>query len=180
MDNPGARAELRRCRASVDAVGVPMALLLARQIGVTRLDDDDRALDVALGLAILLAHVRESADPKTAVLRAVGYSRIPAPSKNKNSNDPGEERPILSDVRFRRLMDAEPGPELLMTLIRLIRLCDGRMNIADLSEAWWSWHRSSYDRDHIRRRWAMDYYNVRTDRSNLPDSNLAESAGDPE
>lgn len=146
--DPAVRARLRRCRSAAEALAIAPAIGLARRLGGDRVERDalDRRFERALGLARLLAHV--SSDASEPVMRIAGYPRFPG---ERESGDDGN-RPLLSEVRFKRLLLAPPSEELLTTLIRLLAQVDGRANIARLAQDVWWWN------DRTRERWAFEYY----------------------
>lgn len=145
---PGVRAQLRRCRSSQDALGVPAAVLLATMLGGLKSAGDGR-LGRALDLARVLSHVRlhESA---TRPMRSAGYDRFP--------HGQSDEKPKkLSEQRFRRLLEVQEGEELVTAFVRLIALLDGQVNVAAVSRAFLDW--THPDRgDEVRKAWAFDYY----------------------
>ena len=92
-------------------------------------------------LAGVLAFVRESDDSRVA--RAVG----------RTSLDADQPPPVLSEVRFRRLLQTQPD-ELMAAMRRLVRLTKGRANVRDLSSTILYWG------DKVKQRWLFDYYAV--------------------
>jgi CRISPR system Cascade subunit CasB len=147
--DPAARARLRRCRSSLDAIGIPAALSLARRLGATAEGVHPGKLEAALGLARVLAHV--PGDGSLSAMRVVGWSIFPddrAGGKGETSTGPR-----LSEARFRRLLQAVPGEELTRMVIRLMHLVGGPINIRELAQDYLDWHRDS-----TRYRWAFQYY----------------------
>ena len=137
----GALARLRRCQGPTDALVVPQALTLVRRLGL----DGERRLD-ALGLAIVLAHVRES--DGLPLMRAAGWQSFPG---DRRESEVGAERPLLSEPRFRRLLQTTPD-ERIAAFVRLVRLLGGKANVNDLAASFLAWG------DRVRQRWAFDYY----------------------
>lgn len=148
--DPGTRARLRRCRSTVEALSIPAAVSLARQLGAPGdgAGDDDWRWAVGLDLARVLAHVSEH-DPGQRPMRAAGWKTFP---DDRKESEAGEDRPRLSEVRFRRLLDTARGEEQVVAFIRLIKLLGGTVNVAALAEDFWHWS------DRTKRRWAFDYY----------------------
>lgn len=142
------RARLRRCRSTAEALTIAQAIGLARRLGVTRPEREGSAgrLERALELARLLAHV--SSDAPESVMRIAGYTDFPGERDTANEGS----RPALSETRFKRVLLASPGEELLTLLIRLLAQVDGRANIARLAQDVWWWN------DKTRERWAFEYY----------------------
>jgi CRISPR type I-E-associated protein CasB/Cse2 len=125
------------------------AVALARRLDALRTDvrETDPRIDVALGLARVLAHVRE--DSTLRPMRAAGWSRFPSESVRSS----GDDQPKLAEVRFRRLLEVRQGEELVTAFVRLIDLLGNTVNVSDLSYAFVRW-----DKDEVRRKWAFDYY----------------------
>lgn len=142
------RARLRRCRSTAEALTIAPAIGLARRLGATRPEHNGSAvrLERALDLARLLAHI--SSDAHEALMRIAGYSHFPG---DRDTPDESSQ-PALSEIRFRRLLLAAPGEELLIMIIRVLAQVDGRANIARLAQDvfWWN--------DNTRERWAFEYY----------------------
>lgn len=148
--DPAARARLRRCRSAIEALGVIAAVDLARRLGAMKdvATPDDRYLERALNLARVLAHVRESATESP--MRQAGWKAFPGERTTKDV--PASERPRLSEVRFRRLLETAGGEEMVSAFTRLIALLGATVNVATLSSDFLYWG------DRTKRRWAFDYY----------------------
>lgn len=146
----GTRARLRRCRSTVEALGVPAAIDLARRLGVPRdaPRDDDWRWSVGLDLARVLAHVAAH-DPSQRPMRSAGWKKFPG---DRRESDAGDDRPRLPEARFRRLLSASRGEEQVTAFIRLVTLLGGTVNVAALAEDFWYWS------DRTKRSWAFDYY----------------------
>lgn len=144
------RARLRRCRSNTEAAAIPAAVALARRLDTLRTDVQraDPRVDVALGLARVLAHVKE--DVSLRPMRAAGWKRFPNEGVRGASSG---DQPRLADARFRRLLEAKRGEELVTAFVRLVALLGGTVKVSDLSDAFIKW-----ERDEVRRRWAFDYY----------------------
>ena len=153
--NPGARARLRRCRSSVDALLEPAAIRLAQRIGVLseKSRHDDARLHAALDLARVLAHVKTH-DGNQRVMRSAGWRSFPG---DRKESDAGEDRPILSQVRFRRLISTERGEPLIAAFVRLVRQLDGAVNVTELAKDFLDWSHPERALQ-VRRKWAFDYY----------------------
>lgn len=148
----GVRAQLRHCATPLDALGVPAAIGLARRLG--RIPDADapvwkqRAFERALGLAIMLAHVR--AESGMPLMRALGWGVFPF---DKKEADAGAERPILSELRFKRFLQTEGEEELIAAFVRLVALAGGDADVADLARMFLRW-----DEDRTKRDLALVYF----------------------
>lgn len=127
----GALARMRRAATPLEVMQEPEALRLIARL--------PRNPDRVAVLAGILAFVRET--EAQTVARAVGRASL------------DDEKAILSEVRFRRLLQAG-NDELLEAMRRLVRLTNGRINVYDLSVAVLYWG------DRVRKRWIFDYYGV--------------------
>ena len=127
----GALARMRRAATPLEVMQEPEALRLIARL--------PRNPDRVAVLAGILACVRET-EGRT-VARAIGRASL------------DDERAILSEVRFRRLLQAR-NDELLEAMRRIIRLTSGKANVYDLSDAVLHWG------DRVRKRWIFDYYGV--------------------
>lgn len=139
------RARLRRADGWRDAMLEPAAIVLAKRLGTL---DNEARLEMALGLATVLAHVKQDA-PGQRLMRQLGYD---TPPLDRGKGD----TPRLAPVRFTRLLRSTPD-ELPLALIRLIRLAGGTANVSELGKAMMLWtHEATRERQ--RRTWAFDYY----------------------
>jgi CRISPR type I-E-associated protein CasB/Cse2 len=145
--DPAARARLRRTRDRVDAFLVADALALAKTLEDSGRPEEER-FGTALDLARVLSHVRE--DINTHPMRSVGWRALP-------SGKADEEKPRLSETRFRRFLLATDGEERVDAFVRLIHLMDGRANVGEIADAfqWWS-----DPEGRVRKSWAFSYYNA--------------------
>lgn len=150
--DPATRARLKRCGSFTEALGVPAAILLARQLGALK-DVGDRRLESALGLARVLANI--VADDALSPMRAAGWPSFPGDKREADLD--GSQRPRLSELRFRRLLQTGGGEEQVTAFIRLIRLLGGQVNVAALARDYLTWHQ-----DTTKHRWAFDYYAAST------------------
>lgn len=135
---PGDRAtlaRLRRAATPLEAAEEQAAVNLARALGV----GPEKFEDVAVCAAIL-AHVRDD-DPSTLVARRIGVDA-----------EKPELRPLLTPLRFRRLVEARDAAERLTQFRRLVVLADQKLNVADLALAALDWS------DRRRRDWIFGYY----------------------
>lgn len=140
--NRAALAQLRRCSSVVQAAAEPATVRLFKSLGYTRYDEDHLALTAAL--AVVLAHVRESGPGKIAL--AIG------PPPGGEANDA-----LLKPVRFRTLMTARTGDQLLTSFRRVVALLDRNANVRDLSRVILGWTDDEAGDQH-RTRFAFDYH----------------------
>jgi CRISPR type I-E-associated protein CasB/Cse2 len=118
----------------MEAAAEPATLRLCRRLGA-----DQRDLDRVALLAAVLAHVRtETFD---VVARQIGVQR--------------DGTAVMSDLRFRRLLQADTLDERLTGFRRLVALAGRRLNVADIATGLWHW-----DDERTRRRWIYAYHNV--------------------
>lgn len=153
--DPGTRARLRRCDSPVDASAIPAAVSLARRLGAFAAGMDDQRVIDALNLARVLAHVRthEPGPP----MRVAGWKKA---AGDRRESDAGEDRPLLSGARFRRLLTTGPGEEQVAAFVRLIAILDGKVDVAALSRDFLDWSHP-WRGERVRRRWAEDYFAAR-------------------
>ncbi len=134
-------AKLRRAGNAIEAFLEPATFDLFRRLDSSRLSAKQQ--DRVAILAALLAHVREDAPDRIA--RAIGPE---SPSDDIGKTD---ETAKLKYARFRRLLQATDD-ELLDQMRRLIRLLDGRANVADLARSVIFWN------DKIKKDWLLEYF----------------------
>jgi len=101
---------------------------------------DDRRAPYFGVVAATLAHVREDDPEHKPVARAIGRATI------------NDEEALLSELRFRRLLEADTPEELMTGMRRLVQIAGGRLNVDDLARSILNWG------DVVKRRWAFDYY----------------------
>ncbi len=168
--DPGVRAQLRRCDSPVDASAIVAAVALARRLRAFDDDSNDWRITAALNLARVLAHVREHVPG--APMRAAGWKSFAA---DRKESDAGEDRPLLSEARFRRLLTTGPDEEQVAAFVRLIAILDGRIDVAALATDFLDWNHP-WKGERVRKRWAEDYFAARvfatdTDTTNTSISN---------
>lgn len=150
--NSAVRAQLRRCRSNAEVLAIPAGIPLLHRLGALDRGSNagiDAYVDRVLGLARVLAFVAED-DASAKLMRTLGWEKPPV------SSDLGAEageRPRLSEVRFRRLLQVRTGEEQVVAFIRLVRLADGKAAVSALSRDYLSWNH-----DETKHRWAFEYY----------------------
>jgi CRISPR system Cascade subunit CasB len=139
--NRGVRAELRRARSADDvALQGPYYALLAKIVAIEDLGMLKNSIPYRLPSVIgVLAHVKAN-NPDVKVAQAMG-------AKKK-----GSDQARVSDLRFRRILRLEEGDELYTTMIRVVRMLDDTVNVADLASSIFFWNEKT------RKRWASQYY----------------------
>lgn len=147
----GALARLRRCATPLQAATEPVALDLARRVGVR--DGADPHLADVLATAIVLAHVRAD-DASAAAARRLGAG--------------GPDKPApMSPLRLTRLLAAETADERIIAFRRAVALAGYCINVGDLALALLDWS------DRIRTRWAFAYHDTPPPTVSI-DSNIAD------
>jgi CRISPR system Cascade subunit CasB len=138
--NPAALARLRRAATPIDALEEPSVFDLYKKLGFGRSEVDRRLPRVAAAAAVL-AHIRTDAEPGS------GYRRPFAEMLGQG------ERPIMSPLRFKRLLAATEDQDLMVTFRRAVKLAGARaINVGDVAASILDWS------DRRRMRWAFDYY----------------------
>jgi CRISPR system Cascade subunit CasB len=150
--DPAALARLRRAAAPVDALEEPTVFDLYRRFGFGRRDIDYWLTRVAV-VAVVLAHIRSDASPSDN-----GYRRGFAEML-------GGENPIMSPLRFRRLLAATEDRDLLIGFRRAVGLAGAKnINVGDVAASLLDWS------DRRRMRWAFDYYGAGSAAPKLSDT----------
>lgn len=121
-------ARLRRCASPTEALLEPAAYDLVCRIAGDDARRDWRAMQAATAAAVL-AHVRED-DPGMPFATRLGQS----------SDRTGGQQPVMSPLRFARLIDAAPGQEQLDAFRRAVQLARRQANVEDIGQAllWWN------------------------------------------
>jgi len=137
----GSLAKLRRCRAPNDILAISAAFSLIQRLPPPEWVTNDRFWEDRVAvLAVVLSHIRDDESSRRAA-RSIG---------RKSLSD--EESALLSEGRFRRLLQSEGNQELLTNFVRLVRHMKGKANVEDMTKTILYWG------DGTRRRWAFDYY----------------------
>lgn len=137
-EDKGARAQLRRCKTPEEVVMVPAFHRLCRHLRpLMKHEREGWEMRIA-AIAGLLAHVRKLDSRKTL-------------AEQMAEKRPGGDSPIVSELRFRRLLQRD-RQDLFTALIRVLGLLDKRANPFDLARAVYYWG------DKERKRWAFAYF----------------------
>lgn len=133
QENHGQRAELRRCRNISEVMLTPTYQHFCRR-HLKELPARDPRIAAVVGL---VSHLKEN--PFVAQNLAQSMSELAG------------DRPVVSELRFRRLLERS-REELYPALIRILRMLGGKTNIYDLASDiyWWG--------DGVRKEWAFTYY----------------------
>lgn len=133
---PGDRAALARLRRAgtvMQACMTPATLDLCRKLGAAPEEVDTMAL-----IAAILANVRK--DVSVSFARQLGGE----------AND----KPLLSPLRFQRLIEASEPDAQLTAFRRAIVQAGRRASVRDLAESLLDWN------DQRRQRWLYEYYHT--------------------
>lgn len=133
-DRRGDRADLRRTASPDEALFVPAYHHLRGSLLSAGYSVNADALGAVVGLA---ARVKDN---------------VQCPFAKQMSVPPGKDRPMVSELRFRRLLETKTQKELYPLLGRVLSLLSGTADLLDLAESIYCWN------DSTRKRWAMDYY----------------------
>lgn len=134
-DNRGDRAALRRCGSLVDVAFVPAFHQLSRELR-TVVDvpvNPDRLLAVA-GLAAIIKQPISSLLATQMARPAIG------------------NKPTVSELRFRRLLQCQTQEDLFHPLRRILHLLDDQANLYDLANSVYGWN------ERTRKKLAYSYY----------------------
>ncbi len=175
--DPGTLARLRRSRSTLEAMQVPDALELARCLRALTRDGQvpDWKLRGVLDLARVLAHVRQH-DLYSHPMRSAGWKHF---AGSRRESDAGEDRPVLSETRFRRLLLTGQGEEKVSAFTRLIALLGGTVKVDDLARDFVSWNEPGRG-ERVRERWAFLYYGAGAAAPPLPNQSDTQTEDDDE
>ncbi|HEY0929906.1 MAG TPA: type I-E CRISPR-associated protein Cse2/CasB [Gemmatimonas sp.] len=152
--NAGVRARLRRARNRAESLGEPMAIELARRLnGKKELQANDARTLAAIDLSRVLAHARQH-EGRRRFMQQLGWQQFPG---SQSESDAGAIRPILAEIRFRRVLLTTPGEDMVTTLIRLVRQLDGTVNVESLAWDMMDWYDENR-REKVKQRWSFDYF----------------------
>jgi CRISPR system Cascade subunit CasB len=133
-ENRGKRADLRRCHSIDEVAFTPSFHSLRKELNKFRINQEALA-----AIAGVLSHVKIS-DSNSSLPAQMATPKL------------GGQKAAVSDIRFRRLLTIGDRNELFTTMIRIVRLLEGRVNIFDLANSiyWWN--------ERTKKQWAYDYY----------------------
>jgi CRISPR system Cascade subunit CasB len=67
------------------------------------------------------------------------------------------KKPLVNQLRFRRILETEQPEELFQILVRALPLLGNAVNLLDLSDSVYRWNDKNNDK---RKRWALEYYST--------------------
>ena len=130
----GQRAELRRAKNVQEVIMLPCFHRACRQFASIFGRESRWQSRLALIMGVL-SHVKKIPTDGVGVAKQMALG----------------DKPVVSELRFRRLLQCE-REELYVALIRVIRQLDGCADIHDLANACFYWGYA------VKKRWAFDYY----------------------
>lgn len=133
-NNRGDRAELRRCHNTVDVVFNPSYHSL--WVSLNRLGFRNKE-SVAL-IAGVLVNIRNHRGNES-------FATQMAALKDGSS-------PQVSGSRFKRLLKIKDKEELFSSVVRIVKLMDGNVNICSLANGLYWWN------ERTKKEWAYTYY----------------------
>ena len=131
LEDKGARAELRRCHELTEIFMQPAFYRLFNSLK----NFGDIFEDGLAVVAGLLSHVKKT-----------------IPTIKISAQMSQGEKPVISDLRFRKLLKIQNHSELYPAMIRIIKHLDGTVNIIDLSNSVYFWN------DRTKKESAFNYY----------------------
>lgn len=152
----------------------PMAVALVSRMGAltNKTHNDDERIGAILDLARVLSNAKAH-DSSKRTMQLAGWQKFPA---NRKESDAGEDRPILSQLRFRRLLTTQSGEALVAAFTRLVRLLDGKVNVNELARDFIDWSHPIRGQQ-VRRKWAFDYYAAGTSAPAAIDTSTDDEVG---
>ncbi|GLW59741.1 CRISPR-associated protein Cse2 [Hydrogenophilus thermoluteolus] len=141
-ENRGDRAELCRARSADDAALMPVTVQLVTRLQGTAVAQHGGWIERIPAIAGLAAHL--DPDARNAVLA----DTTPLPERMVR---PKGDRPVVSELRFRRLLRT-PRHELYRPMMRILALLDHQANLFELAESlfWWG--------PGMQKQWAFAYF----------------------
>jgi len=141
-DNRGDRAELRRAGSPDDAALIPATVQLVTRLRGTDVEKHGDWIERIPAIAGLAAHL--DPDARHAILEVA----TPLPERMVHLKG---DRPLVSELRFRRLLRT-PRQDLYRPMIRILAMLDHQANLFELAESlfWWG--------PRIQKEWAFIYF----------------------
>lgn len=146
-DNSAVRAELRRCNSVAEVVMTPAFQRFCQRKLRPLMQDTKMWEDRMAAVVGLMSHLRH--DAETTVL---GKSDRPVEAfAEQMAYLVSADRPLVSELRFRRLLQHE-REDLYPSMIRIIRMLKGGANLYGLAYSVFYWG------DSVKKRWAYAYF----------------------
>lgn len=144
--NSATRAELRRCDAEAEVMLTPAYHRILRRFRPLELDDYEWETRLAIVIG-LVSHLKDERE----VFEATDKGKRSIEIFVRRIAGPNGEPPIVSELRFRRLLQRS-RKDLYPAMIRLIRHLKGQANVYGLAQSVYHWD------DSVKRRWAFEYF----------------------
>jgi CRISPR system Cascade subunit CasB len=151
----GERAQLRRCTGVEELLAHAAPLLLAERLIALdgdkgALPDEARSYERVAWLAGALAQVRGDTRDGRSLAWHLGHGA-------------GNERPKMSELRFKALQRSATVVDLFRHWCRALQLADGNVDVARLADDLLSWQMelgrsAARASDGVKFHWACDYY----------------------
>lgn len=130
----GERARLRRATSVSQVFFCPAFYWLISNLGKAGYDVNARRLAIVAGVA---SHVQNNISAESMGKYLAGFEN---------------DKPLISESRFRRLLAIPTRDELYLPLVRLVAALKESLPVVDLAHAGYCWG------DRIKKCWAEDYY----------------------
>lgn len=137
-DNRADRAELRRCETLLDVMMTPAFQRARRQLIAAGLIQRGGEIDRLPAVVALVAQVTASPNDQ--------HSRPKVAEAFSNG-----DKPPVSPLRFRQVLEARGGDELFTRLRRVLPLAKDQINLFHLANDVFYWG------EPVRKRWVYDY-----------------------
>ena len=138
--DPAAVAHLRRASTPVEAIEEPTVFDLYKRLGFGQ-QHIDRWLSRVAVVASVLAHIRSD------------VSTTESGHRRRFAEMLGGDPPLMSPLRFKRLLTAATDQDLLTAFRRAVALAGNKnVNVEDVAGSLLDWS------DRRRMHWAFDYY----------------------
>ncbi len=137
----GDRATLQRCNTPAETVYLPVSQILLSKIKDCEDINFKLSFDRVCALAGILSHIKENTNQSFA--------------KQISQKKQGSEQSLISDIRFRRLLQYSNIVDddfFFQKIIRVIHHVDRKVNIGDLFYSLYFWG------DKVKKQWAYEYY----------------------
>ncbi len=143
---PGTRAELKRCKDISEVMMTPAYHHFCQRIKPLMVNEREWQSSFAAVIG-LISHLKSEKVLAQNRGSESSYAALCALAMAK----PQGERPQVSELRFRRLLQRDRR-DLYPAMIRIIRMLDGNVNLYGLAESVYYWG------DRIKKEWAFAYF----------------------
>ena len=176
----GEGAQLRRAPSLGAVAFLPGYHALLQRLEASGLEASELDRERLALLATLLARVKRNTRPATpadaetpaAPAKAASSRKLgPTLPQRLGAKAKGSERPLMSEMRFRKLLECETPEELRLPMIRAIDLLGGELDVLELATDAFGWSQA------VRKRWAYDYYDAAA-RTEAGPADALETKGD--